>query len=88
MKKKHLKKWFDLHPAISIRQIGVEAGYKNGQYFSQYMKKGNKKNMNCPHCGESLNKTDEAVVPSVLWAKIFPVLRKYGLTDNNRKGIF
>lgn len=65
MKKKDLIEWIKSRPAISVTQIGVEAGYKNGQYFRKYLSNPNRM---------------EANVPPVLWGKVLPVLIKYGLS--------
>jgi len=65
MKKKDLIKWLEERPALSPTQIGKEAGYKKGQYFTRYLTTPGRMELN---------------VPPVLWAKVLPVLIKYGMS--------
>jgi hypothetical protein len=61
--KKDLQAWFNDRPAISVRQIGIEAGYVDGGRFRTWIKQKSKRN--------------EAVSEPMM-EKLSPVLKKYG----------
>lgn len=60
--KKDLQQWFVDHPAISIRQFGIEAGWSDGGRFRRYMKDN-------PYKGE--------LVPLSMMNRISATLKKY-----------
>lgn len=66
MLKKDLQGWFKSHPAISIRQFGIECGYADGGRFRRWIK-------------EKASKNEE--VSEQLKSKILPVLKKYGYAE-------
>ncbi len=68
MKVVELIKFLDQRPSLSVRQIGIEAGYADGKYFREYL---------------SLQRSEkeihpEDMVPEAMAKKLMPILIKYG----------
>jgi len=63
MFKKDLQSWFESHPAISVRQFGIECGYPGGGRFRIWIKQP---------------AMDGELVSDTILKKILPILKNYG----------